>query len=153
MKGDSIIRPLCLGVPFGNTEDHGSQPHSTGLQAKWKNTTLVLLHKVQTNVISSPNSVPWAPLTVLCQRTSGQQDSGPCKHPSSVPQRHLEMHSMKPLCLSQHRSILRHKALRYQGASPVLSSLKYAEPSLSGYASRNTAWSCFSFSAVGRADL
>ena len=80
--------------------DHSPIPRA--LQARWKSTVFVL-YKVHTNVISSPKGVPWASLVDLCQRRSGQLDSGPCKQPSSVPffaMRYLEMHSIKPVLSS-----------------------------------------------------
>ena len=101
MKGDSIIRALCLDVPSGNTGVCGSrEPCRPSGRAQ---RSFVLLYKVHTNVISSPKGVPWASLVDLCQRRSGQLDSGPCKQPSSVPffaMRYLEMHSIKPVLSS-----------------------------------------------------
>lgn len=125
MKGDSTIRSLCLDVPSGNAGGGGSQPHPTSLAGQAEE-AFVLLYKAHTNVTSSPKGVPQASLTDLCQRRSGQLDSGPCKQPSSVPffaMGHLECTASK-FCSSLHGSSLRHKALMYQGASLILSSTR-----------------------------
>jgi len=99
MKDDSIVRALCMDVPSGNAEVCGSQSHPMSLAGQVEERSFCPVQgSHQCNILTK--TCPPGSLVELCQRRSGQLDSGPCKQPSSVPffaMRYLEMHSIKPL--------------------------------------------------------
>lgn len=128
MKGDSIIRDLVWIVPAGNAGVCRSQPHSVSLAGHTGKSTRGLLSCTGFTPVLDPHQklFPGIPCQNYVRGDLIRGIQPPANSPALCPSllQAIWKHAAPNLCSAQHGSSLRHKALVYQGGSPILRSTR-----------------------------